>query len=793
MTTSPVLPRVAGALALCLLAGICLAGLLFPVIGTAGLLAKGGADDFLALPSKLETPPLAQRSRVLDREGHVIATLFTENRVQVTLAQVPKGAQDALIAIEDSRFYEHRGIDVKGTMRAVARNSSAGTVQQGGSTLTQQYVKNVLIESARTKAGQQAAREKSVHRKLQEARYALALEKTMTKDEILEGYLNIAYYGNGVYGIGTAAAHYWGVPVSKLTLAQGALLAGMVQNPRRYDPQDNPRNAISRRNVVLGRMRDLGYLTPQQALAASRAGLGLKITNVRSGCEAPGVTAPFFCDYVRRYLEDGPAGAGLGTTRQERQEALLAGGLTIRTTLDPKVQRAAQKAVDEQVPRDDPFGAAAVADVVEPGTGAVRAMAVDRGFGTGKGQTKVNLALGGSLGFFGGSTFKVFTLARAIQMGISPQLTLYAPQRYCPKAFVYRLADGSCPGNAGDSESGRFTMVKASWESVNTYFIQLAERTGLDAPIGLAEAMGVRAVDRTFEGDHLNHYPSFIIGGADGVSPLAMAGAYATFAARGQYCPPNPIASIRDAHGEEVSLPTSPCSQVLEQQVADTVTSILRGVIDGPAKGRTGKAASIGRPAAGKTGTTDESKAAWFVGYTPELATAVWVGKPTPTPMRGVTINGRRYRAVYGGSLPAPIWRHVMQGALKGEPVQNFATPPKLDSGTRVPVPDVHGLTVEVASDQLRAQGFGVVVGTPVAAGPVPAGIVVSTTPGAGAQVPAGSTVTIHASNGLAPPPAPTLTPTPEPTQPGNGSPGPGSTPSTAPSATPSPTKKPHP
>jgi membrane peptidoglycan carboxypeptidase len=787
-SSSPALARVAGALALSVLAGICLAGLLFPVVGGAGLIGKRGADEFLALPSKLATPPLAQRSRLLDRNGRVIASLFTENRVQVTLVQVPKIAQDALIAIEDSRFRDHRGIDVKGTMRALANNSSTGSVQ-GGSTLTQQYVKNVLIESARTKAGQQAAREKSLHRKLQEARYALALEQTMTKDEILEGYFNIAYFGNGVYGIGTAAAHYWGIPVTKLTLAQGALLAGMVQNPRKYDPQVNAKNAVARRNVVLGRMRDLGYITAKQATAASRAGLGLKVTNVRSGCEAPGVTAPFFCDYVRRYLEDGPAGAALGTTRQERQEALLAGGLTIRTTLDPKVQQAAQKAVDQQVPRTDAFGAAAVADVVEPGTGAVRAMAVDRGFGGRKGETKVNLAIGGSLGFFPGSTFKVFTLARALQLGISPQLKLHAPVKYCAKAFEYRLADGSCPGNAGDSESGTFTMVKATWESVNTYFIQLAERTGIDAPLALAEAMGVRGVDRTFGGAHLHHYPSSIIGGADGVSPLAMAGAYATFAARGQFCPPSPITAVISSEGKAIDLPENPCSQVMEQETADTVTSILRGVIDGPAKGRTGSGASIGRPAAGKTGTTDESKAAWFVGYTPQLATAVWVGKPTPTPMRGVTINGRRYKAVYGGSLPAPIWKQVMLGALDGVPVEPFAAPTKLDSATTVPVPDVHGLPVEDAADQLRALGFAVAFGASVPAAPVPAGVVVGTTPTAGTSVPAGSTITVIASNGAAPP-VPVVTATPTPTPNPTGAPSPTPPPTGPPGPTPSPTKK---
>jgi membrane peptidoglycan carboxypeptidase len=232
---------------------------------------------------------------------------------------------------------------------------------------------------------------------------------------------------------------------------------------------------------------------------------------------------------------------------------------------------------------------------------------------------------------------------------------------------------------------------------------------------------------------------------------------------------------------------------VLEQDTADTVTSILRGVIDGPARGRTGAAATIGRPAAGKTGTTNDSKAAWFVGYTPELATAVWVGKPTPTPMRGVTINGRHYRAVYGGSLPAPIWRQVMLGALQGVPKQDFATPSKLDSATKVPVPDVHGLTVEVASDQLRALGFAVAFGASVPAAPVPPGVVIGTTPAAGTPVPAGSTITLIASNGGTPPPPPVVTasPTPVPTKPGNGPPpSPTPAPSGSPSPTPSPTKK---
>ncbi|MCW2598616.1 MAG: glycosyl transferase, family 51 [Frankiales bacterium] len=788
MRTSSGLVRLALALTVSVLAGVVLAGLAFPVVGGLGLIGKKAADTFNVLPEKPPTLALPQRSRILDKNGNVLATLFVENRVQVTLAAVPLLARQALIAIEDSRFYEHRGIDVKGSLRALARNSSSGAVQQGGSTLTQQYVKNMLIETARTQAAQKAAIQLTVKRKLQEAKYALYLERTMSKNKILEGYLNIAYYGSGVYGIGTAANHYFGVPVNRLSLAQGALLAGMVQNPSGYDPTVHPRASVARRNVVLTRMEQLGYITATQRAKAVREPLRLHVTSVKSGCEAPGVTAPFFCDYVRRYLEDGPAGAALGATLQERQQRLLTGGLTIRTTLDPMVQQAAQQAIDTKVPAHDPFGAVAVADTVEPGTGNVRAMAVDRTFGDKAGETKVNFALGGSVGFQGGSTFKAFVLARALQMGISPHLTLHAPQRYCPTAFPYVAGDGKCgPQNAGDSESGTFDMVSATWASVNTYFIQLEERTGLITPPGLAEALGVRQLDGTFTGGSLPRTnPSFVLG-TPTVSPLAMAGAYAAFAQHGLFCPPRPVLSITDSSGHDVALKAAPCTQVLEPAVADTVTSILRGVIDGPLPGRTGAGASIGRPAAGKTGTTDDSTAAWFIGYTPQLSTAVWMGLPTPTSMRGVTINGQYYSQVYGGTIPAAIWKALMTGALSGVPVENFSGASlALSNGQKVAIPDVTGQPIQVATDLLRQQGFAVTVGPAVNAGPIPTGRVGSTTPATGTQVAAGSTVTLHPSNGHAPvtattsptPGAPaTQRPTGAPTSTPGGSPAPAHTP----------------
>ncbi len=789
MRSTPGLVRVALALVVSVLAGVVLAGLAFPLIGGLGLLGKGAAEDFNVLPEKPPALSLSQRSRILDKNGNVLATLFTENRVQVRLTSVPLQARQALIAIEDNRFYEHRGIDIKGTLRALARNSSSGSVQQGGSTLTQQYIKNVLIEHARTRAGQKAAVERTAKRKLQEAKYALYLERTMSKDDILEGYLNIAYYGSGVYGIGTAANHYFGIPVTKLNLAQGALLAGMVQNPRRFDPSTHPKAAVIRRNTVLARMQQLGYLSQADATKASRMALRLHVVNQKSGCEAPGVTAAFFCDYVLRYLVYGPAGAALGDTRQERQERLLAGGLTIRTTLDPQVQAAAQQSVDSNVPSSDPFQAVAVADTVEPGTGAVRAMAVDRVFGDKQGQTKVNFPLGGSVGFQGGSTFKTFVLARALQMGISEHLTLYAPQRYCPKAFPYVTRTGCGPSNAGDGEKGTYDMVGATWDSVNTYFIQLEERTGLITPPGLADALGVRDLSTGTPELLPKTHPSFVLGSPQ-VSPLAMAAAYAALAQHGMYCPPRPVISLADAQGQTIALNNDPCRQVLEPAVADTVTSILRGVIDGPAPNRTGRSASIGRPAAGKTGTTNDSTAAWFVGYTPQLATAVWVGKSTPAAMTNVVINGTYYTQVYGGTIPAAIWRSMMSGALAGVPVEDFAGADLAVSlGQKATVPNVLGQSVAVASDILRQAGFAVAVGPVVAAGPIPAGAIGATLPVPGATAPTGSTVTIRPSTGV----APVATPSPSPSATPGGPPPPPSPlpPRKPPRGTPIPTVSP--
>ena len=788
-----VLTRLGIGLLIAVVMGLLLAGLAFPVIGGVGLVAKSGADDFLALPADRETGPPPTRSKILAADGSLLATLYLQNRVNVSLSSVPLEARQAIIAIEDARFYAHHGVDVKGILRAAVTNAGSGGVKQGASTLTQQYVKNALVEAASDKKAQRAATADSLDRKLREARYAMALEHQLTKDQILERYLNIAYYGHGVYGIGTAANFYFAKPVSKLSLAESAMLAGMVKNPNTYDPSSHDPKVReitkARRDTVLARMLDLGFIQDDVKARAEATPLITRLRPVESGCENPAVVSPFFCDYVRRELEDTPVGAALGSTREERQRMLLAGGLTIKTSLDPRMQKAAQQAVNDKVPPTDRSGTAAAIDTVEPGSGLIRAMAVDRPYAAGFRATKVNYATGGVYGFQAGSTFKAFVLAEALRQGIPLNLRLHAPQKYTSKVFKDVKKGRVEPytvENAGDSEAGTFDLPAATQLSVNTYYLQLEERTGVEKPAALAEALGVHRVDKQVADQPLHRVASLVLG-TNGVSPLDMAAAYATFAAHGLHCPPRAVTEILGADRQPLTLPPNECEQVLQPGVADTVTSVLRGVIDGPEPLRTGAHATIGRPAAGKTGTVQNSWYAWFIGYTPQLATAVWIGNPNKlVPMKDVTIDGRFYKQVYGGSIPAAIWQQEMSAALEGLPAEDFAkADPEVANGAKVAVPDVTALGYDAARQALTDAGFGVRGGGLVTGGPIPFGAVAYTSPAAGALVAPGTSITVYVSNGRLPavpspqpspatspvssPPPPAPQPSPKPTKKGHG------------------------
>lgn len=658
-----------------LLASAIVAAMALPLVGSVAFATNAASATFESLPQELKSLPLPQRTYIESADGTKIATVYDENRIVVPLSDISPTFQQAIIATEDARFYEHKGVDVKGAVRALVANNSSGTTQQGSSTITMQYVRNLLITNATTKEEVEAARARTLVRKIQEMRYALALEKRLTKEQILEGYLNVAYFGGGAYGVEAAARHFFSVSAKDLTLIQAATLAGLVQNPVGYDPTVNPRLSEIRRNVVLDNMRAQGYITDKQ-LSQSKA---INIKSTLDVSEQPnGCTAseyPFYCDFVLNQIRNDPR---YGATKEDRDELLHRGGLIIHTALDITAQKASQTAVNNAIPPTDPSKKAAAIAMVEPGTGNVLALAEDREWGTkGAGKTTYNYAVnaadGGTIGMQAGSTFKIFTIAAALDKGISPREYIEAPQR---KTFVD--SDWGCktdlkqpPYTVNNSTgAGTFNMWQATAYSANTYFVELERRTGLCKVVDTAEKMGVTLGN----GKPLLRYPSFTLGSME-VSPLTLAGAYATIANHGVYCRPHSVLSINALDGSQMYADGGDCTEAVSRDVADATTALLTGVIDGSISGRTGANMTLGRDAAGKTGTTDSNAAVWFAGFTPQIAAAVWVGDPRggfKYPMQNVTINGRYYDKVHGLSLPGPIWRNAMEGALANTPPKAF-------------------------------------------------------------------------------------------------------------------------
>ena len=659
-----------------LVAGLVLGLMALPFVGGAGVLARNAIGDFERLPDAIDTPPLAQRTEILAADGSSLATIYAQNRIEVPLTSIAPVMRQAQVAIEDSRFLEHNGVDTKSVIRAAARNAGSGAVRQGASTLTMQYVENVLVNSATSQEDLDAAHARSAAGKLREARYALALERRYTKAQILEGYLNIVYYGAGAYGVEAAAHRYFNTSAADLTLPEAATLAGIVQSPVNYDPTRHPDAAEKRRNVVLSRMADLGYITRAQAAGAQAIPMSalLQPTSTTNGCTTS--YAPFFCDYVIRTILSDPT---FGETAQEREAFLKRGGYTIKTTLNPTAQRAAFDAATKAIPIDDESKRAAAITMIEPGTGDITVMTQNREWGTtGKGKTtynyNVNRAMGGTIGMQAGSTFKVFTIAAALESGIAPTEYISSPSPKTFTGFVNCETGAQFPPVTvrNSTSSGTFDMARGAAYSVNTYFMALEERIGLCRPAEIAESLGVFRGN----GEPLPRVPSFTLGSIE-VTPLQMANAYATIANHGSYCKPRSILEIRDRNGHTVPVPPVDCHQVLSRNVADGTAAILTGVIDGGIPGRTGARMALAdrRPAAGKTGTTNDSAAVWFLGFTPDLAAAVWVGDPRggyAYPMKAVTINGRYYSQVFGGTLPGPIWKASMDAALQGRPITQF-------------------------------------------------------------------------------------------------------------------------
>ncbi|MFJ3231626.1 transglycosylase domain-containing protein [Streptomyces sp. NPDC086787] len=658
------------------LAGAVMAGIALPAAGALGLAAKGSVQGFDEIPANLKSPQLSQRTSILDSAGNQIATVYSRDRTVVDLKDISPYMQKAIVAIEDSRFYQHGAVDLKGVLRALNKNAQSGGVAQGASTLTQQLVKNYYIEQAGddpTKVAE--ATQQTLGRKIRELKYAIQIEDKLGKKKILENYLNITFFGEQAYGVEAASQRYFSKHAKDLNLQEAALLAGVVQSPSRYDPVNDEAEATKRRNTVLERMAELGDISQGEANEARQKPLGLHVSRPKNGCITATKGAGFFCKYVEHVFLTSPV---FGKTKEERTKIWNRGGMTIRTTLDPQAQESVQSSLKDHINKSDKVAAAAT--LVQPGTGKVLAMGQSKPYGYGKDETEYNFSvdrdLGGSnFGFPTGSTFKPFVAAAAIEGG-KPATQEYS----APYSMLYPSPVQTCGGkqwvntdhekveNESESEKGPYAMKEAMAKSVNTYFVQLISDVGMCPVVKMTDALHVVQGN----GDKLPEVPAIALG-SKGISPLTMAGAYATFAARGKYCTPVAIESITQKIGYEqksLPVPKSTCSRAMSEQTADTVNTLLRGVVDSG----TGQQAGLSdRESAGKTGTTDERKNAWFVGYTPNMAGAVWVGSARQNvKMTNITIGGVYRSLVYGGEVPGPIWKDAMAGALQGKPSQSF-------------------------------------------------------------------------------------------------------------------------
>jgi len=690
---------IAAFVAVAVVGGVVASGLLVPVTAAVGGAVRAETSLLSGLPAALSAASLDQTSVILAADGSPIASFYTENRTQIPLSQMSPLVQDALLAVEDDRFFDHGPVDAKGLLRAAVNNAAGGSTQ-GASTLTQQYVKNMLLEQAVTAhdaAGVAAATAPTSARKLKELRLAITVERQLTKQQILERYLNLVYFDQQTYGVQAAALRYFGVPAARLTLPQAALLAGMVHDPSADDPVLHPQAARNRRNVVLAKMLAQKKITQAQYGTAVATPVTVTGSPLPNGCD-PAATEGFFCQYVVQSILTGPSYSALGATPAARRDALMNGGLVVRTTLDPRTQSGAVRAVDAAVPPTDRSGLATTAVTVEPGTGAVLAMAEDRTFSTtaGPGRTTVNYAtdspLGGAQGFQTGSSFKPFTLAAWLAAGNGLGDTVDATRRAFPfsdfRACGKSLAGSQpyTPGNSEGTESGPMSVVSATANSVNVAYVDMESQLDLCDITSLAQKLGVHLAapqDDCGTGPATTLptcLPSLTLGVAD-ISPLTMAAAYAGFATGGIYCAPSPVRSIArifssDAPAQTVATYAPHCDRALSGDVAAGVNAALTHVLTD------GTAAAVGPldpwPSAGKTGTTDGPYDTWFVGYTAQRATAVWVGDPghssggtaTRRRLTDIEVNGRYYPIVFGASIAAPVWKAVMDTAMHGLPAR---------------------------------------------------------------------------------------------------------------------------
>ena len=630
------------------LGGALVAGSVVLVAPQVGAVLSAGDS---APVQSLDLDPLAERSVVLAADGSLLEVLYKdENRLPIGLDAVPKVVIDTVLVIEDRDFYTHDGVNLRATARALLSNVESGGIEQGGSTITQQLVKYAFLSP-----------KQDLDRKLQEAILAMRLEDQMTKDEILEEYLNTVYFGNGAYGVQAAAEVYFGKNAGQLDQADAALLAGLIKNPIGYDPlrAETKSVALGRRKAVLNGLVAVNQITRGEAdeIDATRP-----LPSARMDVDP---TRNYFVEEVIRRLQDDPR---LGATPQDRFNALFRGGLTIKTTLDPHFQQLAEAAVATTMPDTGGRFTSSVVSL-DPQSGAVRALVGGPGFE----QSQYNIATQG-VGRQPGSSFKPFVLAAALEAGYSARDTINGagPCTFEPKNVPQLGSKAWEVDNYEGTSGGVVDLYGATAKSLNCAYARLVLLVSPEKAIDTAHRLGITT--------HLDPVPAATLGSEE-VYPLDMASAFGTFAADGVRHAPFFVSEVLDRNDKVVFQTDTTGEQVISPEIAKQVTDVLRGVVTGG----TGTRARLDKhPVAGKTGTTQDSADAWFVGYTSQLSTAVWMGSPVK---RETMAQVGGVNRVTGGTWPARIWKAYMAPAMDGQPVVTFNRPPPAKRGTYIHLP----------------------------------------------------------------------------------------------------------
>jgi len=706
----------------CVIAGVLLAGLMFPTVGGIGLLSNKTSDTVDSVSTELAQGQVPQMSTMLDAAGNPIAYLYDPNgrRTVVGADKISEAMKLAIVSIEDKRFYEHSGVDWRGTARAFFTNSSAGETQQGASTLTQQYVKNyLLLVVAQNDAERRAATEPTIARKLKEIRISLTLDQQLGKQEILTRYLNIVPFGSGAYGIQSAARTYFGLNAADLNVPQSAMLAGMVQSSS-VTPYTNPEAVLARRNVVLDTMQANGVLNATDTANAKATPLGVlpQPQSVPNGCvgATDAQSTGFFCSYVLKYLAD----AGISPDQVNK------GGYTIRTTLDPKVQASAKTATNKYAPADL-ANIASVTEIVQPGQTShkVLAMADSRTYGYDAAAKETSLLQTAKLESAGaGSIFKIFTTAAAMEKGLGINAILDTPQSVrLPSSFgnggCGGGTDGYCVKNYNGSYNSQYSVTQALAKSPNTAFVKLIASTGVTPTVDMAVKLGLRSYATQPSADpgltiaekyKSQNLASFTLG-PEAVDPVELSNVAATLSSGGMWCPPTPIDSITDANGKPVKVNFAACEQVVPPGLANTLANALsQDHLSGGTAAGAANTVNWDLPMSSKTGTTEDEKSAAFLGFTNTLAAANLVfddssspGEICHDPLRSCSSGN-----LTGGAEPARTWFATMKPIINSfGPVALPPTDPKyLDGSGAGNIPNLVGIAATDAVKQLGELGF---------------------------------------------------------------------------------------